>query len=194
MDSFSNDEVMRAFRSSDSKIIGNIYTTYYPMVRKFVLTHNGKEKDIEDLLSDSLTAFLIHIDKHADFSLICSFRTYLFTICRNQWYHKLRDMKNYQEISYDNEENCLEIEGEIDDIVSDIEIQKQLLYYKHFAGITEACRKILGMFFDKISLKEIAQQMNVSEGYIKKRNFECKKSLVDKILADKDYKSIIKRI
>lgn len=191
MDRYSNEEIILAFKTSNSKFLTNIYKSYFPMVKKLVLTNSGKIDDAEDLLGDALTTFLIHLEKNPDFNLTSSFRTYLYSICRNQWLDKLKLRKNYREIFYDSDTYCKDLNEEIDNIIHDLEVRKHLLFYKHFAKISETCRKILGMFFDKIALKEIALKLNISAAYVKKKNHECKKSLIEKVLNDKEYNSIL---
>jgi hypothetical protein len=47
------------------------------------------------------------------------------------------------------------------------------------------------MFFDKVSIREIARIMGFkSENYVKSRKFKCKELLVERIKQDKDYKKI----
>jgi DNA-directed RNA polymerase specialized sigma subunit len=64
------------------------------------------------------------------------------------------------------------------------------LYYTHFDALGEKCRQILQWFFDKTPLKEIAKRLDTSEGYIKKRKFQCKKQLIEAIQSDAKFKEL----
>ena len=70
--------------------------------------------------------------------------------------------------------------------------EKFKLYQKHFQMLGTDCQKLLQLFFDKVSLKQITQIMGFnSEKYVKKRKFKCKEYLVTSIKQDLNYKKII---
>ncbi|MDP4206820.1 MAG: hypothetical protein Q8859_12585, partial [Bacteroidota bacterium] len=63
------------------------------------------------------------------------------------------------------------------------------LYQKHFKSLGADCQKILQLYFDKVSLKQITQIMGFkSELYAKKRKYKCKEYLVKSIKQDLEYK------
>ena len=67
----------------------------------------------------------------------------------------------------------------------ELEQKEQLaLYRTHFNKLSESCQKVLSLFFAKVKMAEIAQKMDSSEAYIKKKKFKCKENLVSKIKAD----------
>jgi DNA-directed RNA polymerase specialized sigma subunit len=66
-----------------------------------------------------------------------------------------------------------------------IEQQEQLqLYRKHFKELGEKCQTILSLFFAKVKMAEIAQKLDTSESFIKKKKFKCKEDLVSRIKSD----------
>lgn len=190
MENYSNDEIIKAFRDSDSKVLKNIYTIHYPTIRKLVLSNNGNVSEVEDLLSDALTAFLIKLNEDEAFVLTCSFSTFIYTICQNMWLNKLRFKKNYQEILCDTNKysNTLAEELDIEEFIKDT--KKHILYLRHFSKISELCQKVIQMFLDKISLSQIAIITGVTEGYAKSRNYYCKKILINNIMSDVEFKEI----
>ena len=53
-------------------------------------------------------------------------------------------------------------------------------------------QKLLQLFFEKVSLKEIAKVMGYkSEKYAKKRKFKCKELLISRIKQDAEFKKIL---
>ena len=187
MDKYSGEEIINAFRTSNSKVIKDIYVIHHPMIRKLVLTNNGIEADIEDLLSDAITVFVLNIQKDKKFVLTCTFSTYIYSVCRKLWLNKIRNRKNNSEILYDTNtisENIID-DYDIDELITDS--KKYLLYLKHFSKISELCQKVIQMFLDKISIAEIAIKTGVSEISAKQRNYDCKKKLISNIMDDAEF-------
>ena len=77
------------------------------------------------------------------------------------------------------------------DVQQDFVRQEQFdMYRKHFAQLSADCQKVLGMFFKGHSLREIAQEMEFTEAYAKKRKFTCQKHLIQSIEEDSLYKEL----
>ncbi|OFX59186.1 MAG: hypothetical protein A2046_02735 [Bacteroidetes bacterium GWA2_30_7] len=190
MEKYSNEQILDAFKTSESKILNDLYIIYYPMVRKLVKTNKGNDIDAQDLLSDALMAFMINYDINK-INLVCPFKTFIFAICSNIWANKIRHRRSHpEELFY--------IDKYYDESIIDSEIagitqcsKKYLLYLKHFSKISELCQKILGMFLDQISLEQIAKETGVTEKYVRFRKFRCKKTLVDNIMSDSEFDEII---
>ena len=68
----------------------------------------------------------------------------------------------------------------------DIEQNEQdQLYRRQFQRLGADCQRILNLFFDKVSMSDIAQKMGFSSvSYAKKRKFQCKQKLVKLIKED----------
>jgi hypothetical protein len=94
---------------------------------------------------------------------------------------KINDSLPYQDDLYDDSLNELVIKNE-----------RYGLYQKHFSALSTDCQKLLQLFFEKVSLKEIATVMGFkSEKYAKKRKFKCKELLISRIKQDAEFKKIL---
>jgi RNA polymerase sigma factor (sigma-70 family) len=191
MHQYSTEEVINAFRTTDSKILEQIYIHSFPTIRKLILLNKGSASDAEDIFADAMTLCFIKVRDDAGFKLTCSFDTYIYSICRNIWLNKLKHEKNYKEVFYDTNTLCAELADDYDLEAVNRNHQKHFLFLKHFAGISSVCQKVIRMFLDKISLAEIAKETGVTEKFAKKRNYECKKVLINRIMADTEYKNIV---
>ena len=88
--------------------------------------------------------------------------------------------------------NVAIIETEEAGLMEDILLNEQYrLYRKHFRKLGKDCQKVLEMYFDKVSMAEIARRMGfASEGYAKKRKFKCKEKLIQLIKAVPSFKDL----
>ncbi|MEM9917983.1 MAG: sigma-70 family RNA polymerase sigma factor, partial [Bacteroidota bacterium] len=116
-----------------------------------------------------------------DFELSCTLKSYLRIVCRNLWLTRLRD-RSKVDLQGEEELAAVELDGSILEQIEQSE--REQLFFKHFDGLGENCRKILQWFFDKMPLAKIAEKLDTSENYIKKRKFICKERLIKAIRED----------
>lgn len=178
--------LLEGLQNGDSESINTIYTLCFSHVQKMIQRNNGEADDAKDIFQDSLMALYRRL-KEGDFSLTCKLSSYLLVVCRNLWRTRLR---NNQMIT--TTENIGEEQVVLDNsvIANILESDRRSLLYKHFDALPEDCRKILGLFFQKIPMAEIAQKMESTEAYMKKRKFVCKSRLIDRIKADPLFKEL----
>ena len=165
-----------------------IYKMYFPTIRNLVTTNSGNEEEAKDIFQEAL---LIIYDKitNNDFNLTCSFKTFLYSVCRNLWHEQLRyKKKNLRTIEdYD---AYVDVGSEIDKFA--YENIADYLFYKHFLSLTASCQEIIKMLLNKVSSKEIVKSMGFSsEDYANKRKYQCKQILFKRIKNDPLYKKVI---
>ncbi len=61
---------------------------------------------------------------------------------------------------------------------------------KHFLRLGSKCQTVLQMFFEGESLRKIAEAMNFTESYAKKRKFVCQQRLIQAISEDPLFKEL----
>lgn len=161
------------------------YNQFLPEVLLFVKKNNGGEEDGKDVFQDAI--IVLHKKVKEGLELQVPLRRYFMTICRNLWLMQIRKKKR-----------MTVLDGtEIDDVTPDVlqkmeQTMQDNLYYKHLRQLSENCQEILRQFFDKAAMKAIAEKMNSSESYVKKRKHICKEKLVAAIKADPEYKEIMR--
>lgn len=167
------------------EVIRLIYQKFFPGIRQFILNNSGNEEDAKDMFQD---AVMVIYDKtrKGRIEVNCSFYTYLFSICRNLWLRQLKEKSKLRVTFSINEEY---IEGE--DLEQAAYEQEQFnIYWKQFQRLGEGCQRLLNLFFQGKSMKEIAEQLGFgSERYARKRKFQCKEKLLELIGKDKDLKA-----
>ena len=186
-ENYSNEALITGIRSKDRAVLEYIYQQYFPMIIEFVGKNSGTREDAKDIFHDGLTAIYEKSVK-GDISLKSSFKTYLYAICKNLWLMVLRRKKTALKV--ETKENLMTAmpKGIEEDIISQ---QRYKLFRQYFAILGEDCQKVLNMFFQGDSLKEIAKKMGFSEGYAKKKKFTCQKQLIGSIEKDALYKELL---
>jgi len=189
MINYSNEELLSGILRHDNVILQHIYKNFYYKVNLYVKKNNGDSDDANDIFQEAVIVIYRKL-KSNELVLNCSFETYLFAVCKYLWYKHLSRQKSEKEIFSEN--IAYENDYDHDFIEAADKNEKFKLYQKHFQMLGNDCQKLLQLFFDKVSLKQIAQIMGFnSEKYVKKRKFKCKEYLVTSIKQDLNYKKIM---
>jgi RNA polymerase sigma factor (sigma-70 family) len=188
---YSDEQILKGILRHDNLILQYIYKQYYYNINYFIRKNQGSEDDASDIFQEAIIIIYRKIKENDLIFEKSSFKGYLFSVCRFLWLkqlekrriekEKLNDSLPYQEDLYDDNLNELVEKNE-----------RYGLYQKHFASLSTDCQKLLQLFFEKVSLKEIAMVMGYkSEKYAKKRKFKCKELLISRIKQDAEFKKIL---
>lgn len=159
--------------------IQKIYQDYFSRIEVFVKKSGGDQDIAKDLFQDALMV-IYQKAKDDRFSLNCSFYTFLYAVVRNLWRDQLKK-KHRSEVTLDESVQSID-EHAIDE---SIHYKRRYAFYQEkFLALSEDCQSILKMFFDKTSMKEMAEKMNTTEGYMRKKKHGCKKKLMNLMESD----------
>ncbi len=184
MEAFSEERIVYGFQSAETEVLKFIYREYFPSVVHMVKTNNGAAIDAEDIFQDALLVVFEKI-RSPGFNLTCTFRTYLYSICRNLWMHRLEKL-NREFIPYEMMEDTLITYHEPEKVF--MEVEKDKLFHYHFLRLGENCQKILLLVFKRYTTSEITRKMGLkSELYVRKRKSQCRKALIKNIMNDPLY-------
>jgi len=174
----------------DSLVHGNddgikeIYNRLYPKVRNYIVSNKGNEEDAKDLMQKSLLIISLKLRK-GDFKIASTFEGYFFTVCRNLW----RKEKGTSMVTIDRGLDHTSKAEEIAELI--IEQEKWDLFQEKIQLLSENCRTILKLYFDKIPNAKIAKDLDYSsENVVRQRVFKCKKKLSEFIQADPRYNEL----
>ena len=188
---YSDEQILKGILRHDNLILQYIYKQYYYNINYFIRKNQGSEDDASDIFQEAIIIIYRKIKENDLIFEKSSFKGYLFSVCRFLWLkqlekrriekEKLNDSLPYQEDLYDDNLNELAEKNE-----------RYGLYQRHFGTLSTDCQKLLQLFFEKVSLKEIAKVMGYkSEKYAKKRKFKCKELLISRIKQDAEFKKIL---
>jgi len=186
MSLFTEDRIKKGYKENDHSFFTAMYKEFYPSMERFILYNSGDEEDAKDLFQEALMIVFRKI-RNDNFTLSCSFLTYLYSIVKNLWLKELRTRRNRGIII-----NELE---DIEDVDCHVNFENEFnlnveyfIFRLHFNQLSKSCKQILKMFFDKISYKEIAEVLNLkSGGVVRRRKYRCKEQLIITIKNDNRY-------
>ena len=188
---YSDEQILKGILRHDNLILQYIYKQYYYNINYFIRKNQGSEDDASDIFQEAIIIIYRKIKENDLIFEKSSFKGYLFSVCRFLWLkqlekrrierEKLNDSLPYHEDLYDDNLNELAEKNE-----------RYGLYQKHFGTLSTDCQKLLQLFFEKISLRDIAKVMGYkSEKYAKKRKYKCKELLISRIKQDAEFKKIL---
>ncbi len=181
-----NLKYLDALVTNDAKLIRKMYTEILPKVIKFVLQNSGQQVDAEDIFQKALIQISVRYRKEP-FEIRSNFEAYVFTACKNLWRRELN--KSRARVT---DVGVLELYNEEREMaVAILEQERWELFTEKLSNISENCRKVLEMFFAKISYKRIVRELNYSsETVARQRVFKCKSKLMQVVKNDARYKSL----
>jgi RNA polymerase sigma factor (sigma-70 family) len=171
----TDQEIYEGIARRDNRTFLYLYEQYQGRILHMVQQNNGNSADATDIFQEGLIALWTNI-KQGKFELTnnAKISTYLYALCRNLWISRLRKKKIIQPV--DNNPKLEAIADEVDDMETQNEQITTLR--NHFSRLSEGCRKILQLFYyQKVSLKEIAGQLNITEKTAKNNKYRCMQNL-----------------
>lgn len=188
---YSDEQILKGVLRHDNLILQYIYKQYYYKINYFVRKNRGNEDDASDVFQEAIIVIYRKLKENDIVFQKSSFAGYLFSVCRFIWLkqlekrrierEKLQDTLPFQENLYD--ENLVELVDKN---------ERYSLYQKHFATLSPDCQKLMQLFYEKVSLREIAKIMGYkSENYAKTRKYKCKEILIKRIKQDTEFKKIL---
>lgn len=157
------------------------------------MKNNGQDVDAEDIFQEAMI-ILYRKAKEDDIILNSSFKTYLYSICKNLWLQRLSKNNGGNFTNFQDVEDVLDIGDETMHYLDKIEdeTEKFQLFQTNFLKLPKSCQKILQLYFKTYLHKEIAEIMGFgSEKYAKTRKFLCKEKLKQMIVQDARFTEII---
>ncbi|UCH13380.1 MAG: sigma-70 family RNA polymerase sigma factor [Bacteroidales bacterium] len=178
-------DFINGIKNRDNKILQVIYKEHFSLIKSFILKNNGNIDDARDVFQEAIIV-IFRYAKRDDFKIDCSFETFLYSISRTIWLNNLRNKKIRTNKIDDIREYIAFNASDNEQIEESTEFK---LYQKHFEKLSDECKKLMQLFYDKVPYKEIAKIMNYkSVGIVKKKKYKCKEALLKSIRNDPEFK------
>ena len=186
MDQIPDIKIIRGILEHKSEIINALYDECFPMVERMVINSGGDKDQAKDIFQESWIIIYRKLYK-GELLLTCRFSTYIYAVSKKLWFQEKRKKISRQRLTPpgpDIVEDSEPMEDEEHDRI-------KKLFYKHFEQLSKDCQKILILHFNKASIEEIQKLMNYQNPhYAMDRKYRCKKSLIQRILNDPNFKTI----
>ena len=182
-----NSRFLEAIVNGDSIIIEGIYSRNLNKVVSFVLKNSGTVDDAKDIFQKAILQLSVRYQREP-FVIRSKFDAYLFTVCKNLWRRELNKTKGKVTNSL-----ATEHYNEATDIaLSVLEQQRWELFQEALNSLSNNCKEILQLFFNKISYTQIVEKFNYSsETVARQRVFKCKQKLIGFVKQSAKYKSLL---
>ncbi len=171
---FYNDQdliglLKSSLKSERNRALSYMYEKYYGGLARFVLDNSGTEEDAKDIFQDGLVVLYEKV-QIPNFVWTSTLKTFLFAVCKNLWFKRLRKASN-REIPTEDIQQLQVMDIPIDDPYED----QKFLLRGVMNQIGTACKEILTLFyFQHRSMQEIAQEMNLAnEKVAKNKKARC---------------------
>jgi RNA polymerase sigma factor (sigma-70 family) len=180
---YSDEAIQEGLRLRSDYIINFIYKEFFPLIRFLVTQNGGTDEDAEDTFQDGIIIIYNKININ-QFVLTSSFKTYMYSVCRNLWLQKLNKRKAIFDKLSDVEEyidlpKAMLAEANVE------EAEMHRIIQIHFLSLHDDCQKVLRLFTKNIPLREITKIMGFkTENYAKTRKYLCKEELKKRIADD----------
>ena len=188
MKSSSSLDILQNLLNGDSSSYDLIYKICFPTVESFVRKNKGSVEDAHEIFQDALFQIITRAQVKK-LTITSSFEAYLFTVCKNLWRQEIKRKKrvtNLKNNTYVNETQDESVEH--NELIHE---KKWVLYLEKFNELSENCKLVLTLVYQKISYKEMLDMLPYkSETVIRQRAFKCRKKLSELIKSDKQFKKI----
>jgi RNA polymerase sigma factor (sigma-70 family) len=183
---YTDKEIIECLRNRQSYVVHYLSDRYMPMIRLMVYQMGGTSEDARDIFQDGLIIMLEKLDDKK-FVLTCKFKTYLYCVCENLWKSVLE--KRYAAANY----HTRRVEPDGDKDFTELLDNKlyENIFYNVLATIDPVCQKILKLYWQELSPKEIAETLGYTYGYVRKKKCEGQAELILKVKKHPDYKRIM---
>ncbi len=187
---YSDQDYLEGLKERREEIITAIYHNHIDLIKRLVKQNSGSEEDAEDIFQDTM---IILYEKLYDDELILtsSFKTFLYSICRNLWLQRLSKRPGFT-VNISDVEDYIILSDDIKYDIQDTSEARKIVYLRHFGKLSADCQRILKYFANGKSIREIAQLMHYkSDDYAKSRKYQCKEKLKKRIKNDPQYKILL---
>ncbi len=185
---FTNEELLQGIKDSDRAVLSFILTHIFPKVKSFLYKKGTQAEDNEDILMLSLEAIYTKIQNEPIVLANASFESYFTQICLNHWYKIIRRKKIHKRVT-NQLPKVLKEEMQLDQY--QIQQERFRLYEKKLHDLGDKCKQLLIYVLQlKLSGAEISKRLNISEGNVRKRKFDCKSKLIRLIKKDPLYQEL----
>lgn len=174
--------------NNDSAVIQAIYKKFVPKVVFFIKNNSGDEDQAQDVIQEVLM-LLFNQAKANTLLLTCPFDAYFFLLCKRKWLNELKKTSNkgvtINEDFASINESALELVEEAEQFD-----EKQQLFDTMFQKLGDKCQEVLKLSFTIKSMEEVAEKLNVTYGYVRKKKSLCIGQLTQWIQDAKKFKSL----
>lgn len=183
-----DQKYIEGLAANNSAIIQEIYKKFVPKVVFYIRNNSGNRDLAQDVVQEILI-LLFNQAKANTLQLTCPFDAYFFLLCKRKWLNELKKTSNkgvtIQEDAGSISESALYLVEHTEEFD-----EKQQLFDAMFQKLGDKCQELLKLSFEIKSMEEVAEKLNVTYGYVRKKKSLCVGQLSQWIQEAKNFKSL----
>ena len=174
--------------NNDSAIIQSIYKKFVPKVVSFIRNNSGDEDQAQDVIQEVMI-LLFNQAKANKLQLTCPFDAYFFLLCKRKWLNELKKVSN-KGVTID--DDVTSTKEPTEELLAQTEVfeEKQQLFDLMFQKLGDKCQQVLKLSFTLKSMEEVAEKLQVTYGYARKKKSLCTGQLTQWIQEHSLFKSL----
>lgn len=193
MKNYSDKAIIQLLKSSESQKIDQglriLFQKLQSPIIRFLQSKSVQSEDAQAIFNDSAFALVKNAKKnlldHPDFKI----KPYLLAICKKKMANKFKQSKKFVDLETTNaKELVLEDQNQLDFLLSE---ERKKLIQELLQQIGDNCKTIiLGFYYQKQKMNEIAQQMGyANEQVARNKKAKCMKRLKELVLHSNFYRN-----
>lgn len=185
----ADQKYIDALLYNDMVLLEEAYRKFSGRIKWMVLQNHGTEDDAADIFQDALLS-IYRKAKDQDFVLTCPLEAFLYLICKNKWLNEL-NKRRYKNISL-TEDNGYILSEDSFKLAEECDLKEQRfkLISEKLAELGEGCKQLLRLNWSGKSMEEVAQVLQVTYGYARKKKSECMAKLVQLVKQAPQFSSL----
>ena len=167
--------LLDAFLFNKEVLLKDFYIAEYPKTKYYILKNGGTLDNAKDVFQDAFFACWKKLNTgQSSPKNKAEIEAYLFATAKNKWIDQIRVSGRKKTISIDEKAHQLAAD-ESTPITEAHEKEKQLtITLAAFENLGQACKDLLTWFyFHKMSLKAIAESLDMEEASAKNKKYRC---------------------
>jgi RNA polymerase sigma factor (sigma-70 family) len=168
-------KLLDAFLYNKEVLLKDFYISEYPKTKYYILKNGGTIDNAKDVFQEAFFACWKKMSTgHSSFKNEAEIEAYLFTTAKNKWIDQIRVTGRKKTISLDEKLHLLPAD-ETTPIAEFYEKEERLtITLSAFESLGQACKDLLKQFyFHKMSLKSIAESLEMEEASAKNKKYRC---------------------
>jgi len=176
-EALTDEELVQGILAHDDKSLLYLYNSLYGKVEAFVLKNNGSSHEAKDVFQEGVIALYQNLEsRRYQLTSTTKLSSYLFQICKFQWYTILRSSHKKAMIgSVDNQEPGAHDRG----FEMDIKVWDENKFVREAIDkLGDSCKHLLlSFYYDEKTMKEIANDLGHRTNSVKNAKYRCMQKL-----------------
>lgn len=181
---------IEALLNNDATLLKQLYQKHFDKIRLMVLKNSGSEQEASDLFQDALLS-IYRKARTGGFVLTCPLEAFLYVICKNKWMSELNKRK-VQKVTIADPRGYNDIGDDGLHLIEDFQLHqsRHSLLTEMLEKLDEGCKQLLRLSWSGKSMNEVAEILEISYGYARKKKSECMARLIALVRESPQFNSL----